>query len=138
MKPTGATRLEPRVSAAAVPAITGVKLSSGDVVKLINISRSGILVEGKTRFVPGTRVTLTFEGALTPSRVRAKIVRCQVSSISGGSLCYQCGLQFDQPVDLHLADEVATVAAAKPEAAGGSGPPGTPAASADRGLVNRW
>jgi hypothetical protein len=34
-----------------------MKLSPGDTVDLLNISRSGVLVEGRTRFVPGTRIT---------------------------------------------------------------------------------
>ena len=49
-------RVDTRYPAAAVPAITAMRLSPGDGVTLVNISASGVLVEGKTRFVPGTRV----------------------------------------------------------------------------------
>jgi hypothetical protein len=140
MKLPGTARLDPRFSAAAVPAIAGVKLSPGDIVSLINISRSGMLVEGKTRFVPGTRVTITFEGSFTPAQVKAKIVRCQVASISGGALRYQCGLQFDQPLDGIAGDEATNISAMDPPVLEVAAPaPGTPPPTdPPRVLVNRW
>lgn len=132
MRPDGAARVDPRVPAASIPAITGLRLSPGDTVELLNLSRSGMLVEGKTRFVPGTRVTVTIEGSFTPSQLRAKIVRCQVASISGGALRYQCGLQFDQPLE-RLPNEQAA-AGGQPETA--TAPP--VAEPARPQLVNRW
>ena len=56
------SRIEPRFPATAVPTITAVRLSPGDTVELVDISRSGVLVEGSTRFVPGTRITVHFDG----------------------------------------------------------------------------
>ena len=47
------SRIEPRFPATAVPTITSMRLSPGDTAELVNISRSGVLVEGRTRFVPG-------------------------------------------------------------------------------------
>jgi hypothetical protein len=141
MKDSATARLDERVPASAVPAITGVKLSPGDVVDLINISRSGMLIEGKTRFVPGTRVTITLDGSFTPPQVRAKIIRCQVSAIVGGALRYQCGLQFDQALDGIPANETAmvadgTAAATLVGAPVAIAPP--PPDDPPRVLVNRW
>ena len=48
-------RIDPRLPATAVPSISTVKLSPGETVTLINISATGVLVEGPTRFVPRTR-----------------------------------------------------------------------------------
>ena len=62
------TPIDPRFPATAVPTIKAVKLSPGDTVELVNISRSGVLVEGRTRFVPGTRVTVHFDGGFAPRR----------------------------------------------------------------------
>ncbi len=94
-------RVDPRYPASAIPAITGTRLSPGEAVTLVNISASGVLVEGKTRFVPGTRVTVHFEGAIKPNQMKARVVRCQVSAIGGGgSLQYQSAIAFDGRMDL--------------------------------------
>ena len=100
-EPTDAVSIDPRFPASAVRAITGVRLSPGDTVELVNISRSGVLVEGRTRFVPGTRVTVIFEGSFSPSQLKGRIVRCQVSSIHDGALRYQSGIQFEKKLESH-------------------------------------
>lgn len=127
-------RADTRYPAAAVPGIKGIKLSPGDAVGLLNVSASGVLVEGKTRFVPGTRVTVAFDGPVTPKQIKGRIVRCQVSAIAaGGSLQYQSGIAFEGRITLPLDESVETPAAEpekKPAAA-----PGAPASPAVR---NRW
>jgi hypothetical protein len=129
-------RIDPRFPAAAVPEITSVRLSPGDTVELVNLSRSGVLVEGRTRFVPGTRVTIIFEGTFTPAQVKGKVVRCQVSSINGGSLRYQSGIQFEKRLDLSPAGEPATPTHAAATVV--QHPAAVPAAAPPRLLVNRW
>jgi hypothetical protein len=148
--------IEPRFPASAVPSIKGVRLSPGEQVQLVNISRTGVLVEGRTRFVPGTRVTVVFEGGFAPAQIKGRIVRCQVSSIHDGSLRYQSGIQFDKKLDNHpgdlkeaLPDPVAGAAAAAAAAAPGTPAPSAPAAAVKAAsgakqaaaapqLVNRW
>ena len=66
-------RVDPRYPPSAMPAITGMRLSPGEAVSLVNISASGVLVEGKTRFVPGTRVTVHFEGTIKPNQIKARV-----------------------------------------------------------------
>jgi hypothetical protein len=84
-----------------------MRLSPGDAVKLVNISASGVLVEGKTRFVPGTRVTVIFEGPAAPPSVKARVIRCQVSAIGGGgSLQYHSAIAFEAKIELPV-DEAA-------------------------------
>ena len=133
--------IDPRFPASAVPSIKGVRLSPGETVQLINISKTGVLVEGRTRFVPGTRVTVIFEGTFTPAQIKGRIVRCQVSSIHDGSLRYQSGIQFDKKLDQHPGDPQealpdppgvkAAAPAALPEPVAAK-----PAGKAP--LVNRW
>jgi hypothetical protein len=142
--------IEPRFPASAVPTIKGVRLSPGEAVQLVNISRTGVLVEGRTRFVPGTRVTVVFDGGFTPAQVKGKIVRCQVSSIHDGSLRYQSGIQFDKKLEAHPGDlkealpEPGTPAAAAAAAPAAAAPAAvTPisskqAATPPPQLVNRW
>jgi hypothetical protein len=136
------TAIDPRFPASAVPSITGVRLSPGDVVELSNISRSGVLVEGRTRFVPGTRVTIHFEGGFTPAQIKGKVVRCQVSSISGGALRYQSGIQFDKRLDSNPSEGTAidrnpASAGAVAVAAAAATTTSTSTAKV-RKLANRW
>jgi len=138
------SRIEPRFPATAVPTITSVRLSPGDTVELVNISRSGVLVEGRTRFVPGTRITVFFDGGFSPARMKGKVVRCHVSSISKGVLCYQSGIQFDNRLDNNLG-EMAVAPPALPTPPGGlsteqtaSAGAAVAAAPAPRRVVNRW
>jgi hypothetical protein len=105
-------RVDPRYPPSAIPAITGMRLSPGEAVSLVNISSSGVLVEGKTRFVPGTRVTVHFEGTIKPSQIKARVVRCQVSAIgTGGSLQYQSAIAFEGRMDLPVEDSALPTAA---------------------------
>jgi PilZ domain len=138
--PAEAARIDPRFPASAVPSITALRLSPGDSVDLVNISRSGILVEGRTRFVPGTRVTVIAEGTFTPTQMKGRVVRCQVSSINGGALRYQSGIQFDQRLDANPAETEPASQAAAPAATPPR--PGQPAAQtqavASRKVANRW
>ena len=93
-----------------------MRLSPGEAVSLVNISASGVLVEGKTRFVPGTRVTVHFEGTIKPNQIKARVVRCQVSAIGGGgSLQYQSAIAFEGRMDLPVEESALP-------AVGGRGP----------------
>jgi hypothetical protein len=136
--------IDPRYPATAFPSITSVRLSPGDAVDLVNISKSGVLVEGRTRFVPGTRVTVIFDGGFAPAQSKGKVVRCQVSSISGGTLRYQSGIQFEKKLEhldpqkppLHRDPKEAARSVPFPVAAGaaaGGDAPGGP-----KRIMNRW
>jgi hypothetical protein len=141
-------RVDPRYPAAAIPAIRAMRLSPGETVTLVNISASGVLVEGKTRFVPGTRVTVHFEGTIKPNQIKARVVRCQVSAIgSGGSLQYQSAIAFEGRMDLPIDDAVAPAglppppieeppAPKKGKAAAQAPPPPAPAPTPR--VYNRW
>jgi len=136
-------RVETRYPASAVPAITGMRLSPGDAVTLVNISASGVLVEGKTRFVPGTRVNVIFEGPVKPPQIKGRVVRCQVSSIgAGGLLHYQSAIAFEGRVELPIEESALPPAPAEetPPPAPSKKGKGAAAAAAQepRPLYNRW
>ena len=135
-------RHEPRYPASAVPEITSVRLSSGDAATLIDISASGILLEGKTRLVPGKQVTIELEGTISQKQIKGKVVRCQVSAIESGSLQYRTAVAFAQRLELAIdasapvtipgsAEEAPTRKGAMAEAVG------TPAPEPRR-VFNRW
>ena len=138
-------RVDPRYPAAVVSSITGIRLSPGESVSLVNISSSGVLAEGKTRLVPGTRVTVHFEGgAVKPPQIKARVVRCQVSAIaSGGLLQYQSAIAFEGRVELPVEESalpIPQVPAPIDEPAPskkGKAPAGAAAAAPPR-VFNRW
>jgi len=139
-------RVDPRYPAAAIPAITAMRLSPGEAVSLVNISSSGVLVEGKTRFVPGTRVTVHFEGTIKPNSIKARVVRCQVSAIGGGgSLQYQSAIAFEGRMDLPVEESALPAAAvaalvdeAPPPKKGKAAAAPPPAPPAPPRVYNRW
>ena len=142
-------RVDPRYPAAAVPAITAMRLSPGEAVTLVNISSSGVLVEGKTRFVPGTRVTVHFEGTIKPNQMKSRVVRCQVSAIgSGGSLQYQSAIAFEGRMDIPVDEAVAPplppppVVEEPPQPKKGktaaAAPPPPPSPAPTQRVYNRW
>ena len=137
-------RIEPRFPATAVPTITSMRLSPGDTVELVNISRSGVLVEGRTRFVPGTRVTVLFDGGFSPARMKGKVVRSLVSSINDGVLLYRSGIQFENRLDTNPGDMAVALPGLPNPPAGLSTEQAASAGAAPmaapipRRVVNRW
>lgn len=102
--PAGVTASNPaerRYAAAEIPEITGLRVSPGENARLVNISTTGLLLEGPQRFAPGQSVTVHFEGTLSTRQVRARVVRCQVSAITTSStLHYQTAMAFAERLTL--------------------------------------
>jgi hypothetical protein len=95
-------REAPRRPAAAVPSITGVRISPHGVeATLVNISESGVLTECGERLKPGSTVTVVFEGTFTPRSVEGRVARNTVSSMGKeGRLRYHVGIAFTKPIAL--------------------------------------
>ena len=134
-------RSAPRIQASAVPSITGVRLSPfGADATLLNISKSGVLVECTSRIRLGTAVTTVFDGTFAPSSVEGRVARSSVAGVSKtGALRYQIGIAFTQPIALETAAPAAAAAASpQPEAAPQQAPSAPSAAPAPPALFNRW
>jgi hypothetical protein len=95
-------RTAERILPAGVPAITGVRMSPGaGDAHLVNISTSGVLVRCATRLLPGTAVTVLFDGGFKPASVKGKVVRCLVADIGGaGGVSYHIGIAFKDEIEL--------------------------------------
>lgn len=127
----------PRMEASEAGLNREVKLSPGGAAELLNVSETGLLVEGKTRLSTGAKVLITLNGRDT-KRLTGRVVRCQVCAIHrDGTMTYQTALALDQPAGLEpVAAESGAPAA---EAAVASAPPEPAAvASAAPRLVNEW
>ena len=98
-------RPDPRHRPEAVPEIAAIRLSPGDTGQLVNISASGLLMESHTRYAPGGRVTIHFEGPIATKQIKGRIVRCQVSAIGeNGALQYQTAVAFNGRLSLAVND----------------------------------
>jgi hypothetical protein len=89
-------RVDPRYPSAAIPAITGMRLSPGEAVSLVKHLVQRRARRGQDALCAGTRVTVHFEGTIKPNQIKARVIRCQVSAIGGGgSLQYQSAIAFE-------------------------------------------
>jgi hypothetical protein len=112
-RPNVERRAAPRHPREAVPEITSMRVLPGESATLINISASGLLMEGTKRFPPGVPVTVVFDGSIAMRSIGARVVRCQVTAISPtGILHYQTALAFEGR--LVLAVDATTPVAAQP------------------------
>ncbi len=98
-------RAAPRFLAAAVPSVTGLRLSPhGTDAMLVNISTTGLLAECGMRLKVGSAVTVSFEGTFQPSTAAGRVVRCAVAAMGkGGALLYHVGIAFIASIPLEAA-----------------------------------
>jgi hypothetical protein len=92
----------PRRPAAAVPSITGLRLSPlGAEASLVNISETGLLADCPVRLKVGSPTKVLFEGAFFPSSVSGRVARCEVNAMGqNGGLRYHIGIEFNAPIAL--------------------------------------
>jgi len=85
-------------------------------VDVINISDTGLLVEGKARPGVGTVVTIRIQGSR--AKLEGRIVRSKISTIHrDGTLSFESAIEFDTPTSVQ--DIVDSPAAA--QVGGGEG-----------------
>ena len=86
-----------RVTTADLGASTKARLLPGGDVDVLNVSETGLLVEGKSRPVIGTVVSIRLKGSRI-KRLEGRIVRSRVSTIHrDGTLSYESAIEFDHP-----------------------------------------
>ena len=73
------------------------RLLPGGDVDVINISETGLLVDGKARPGVGTVVTIRIQGSR--AKLEGRIVRSRISTIHrDGTLSYESAIEFDTPM----------------------------------------
>jgi hypothetical protein len=88
----------PRVPASQIGRPRARLLPGGDV-DVINISETGLLVEGKARPGVGTVVTIRIQGSR--AKLEGRIVRSKISTIHrDGTLSYESAIEFDTPASM--------------------------------------
>jgi hypothetical protein len=79
-----------------------VRLRTGRELAVVNISSSGVLVEGGTRLLPGTHAEVHVVTRHGRTLVRTRVVRSHVWRLEAAVVCYRTALAFDTSVDTDL------------------------------------
>jgi hypothetical protein len=91
-----ASQLARRLTAADLGSASTARLLPGGEVDVLNVSETGLLVEGRSRPVVGTVVSIRLQRSRL-KRLEGRIVRSRVSTIHrDGTLSYESAIEFDQ------------------------------------------
>lgn len=96
MSGEGERRRAPRAAGADLPdGLTG-RIRPGHQVRVVDISRSGVLIDSARRLLPGSHVEVQLEAGEQRHACRARVVRCGVSTLQPQLVIYRAGLELDQ------------------------------------------
>jgi len=87
--------------------ITAARVRPGHVVRLIDVSAAGALVETSRRLLPGKAVELHVERGGEQTVVRGRVLRCAVVKIQPTWIYYRGAIGFDRHLPW-LVDEAGT------------------------------
>ena len=80
-------------------ALSRVRLRTGREFTVIDISASGVFLEGLTRLLPNTHTDIHIVTRHGRVLVRARVVRALVWQLERDKVCYRTALAFDTAVD---------------------------------------
>jgi CheY-like chemotaxis protein len=93
-----------RLKPSDVPWLSTVKLSWGLEVDMLDISRTGMLIETSSRFTPGTTTEFQLSGPDTSLAVPARFVRSEVATVGAQGVKYHAAVTFAK--ELHFREPV--------------------------------
>jgi hypothetical protein len=85
---------------AELPWVCSVKAPVGLEARVLNISRSGILIETGSKLVPGNLASVHLAGVGTALMVPARVVRSEVASVEVAGVKYRIAASFTGRLDL--------------------------------------
>jgi hypothetical protein len=91
-------RKTPRFSASAIPTLKSISWIGGPEVELINISRSGAMIESHERMLPGSDISLRLAIGEDVFLLKGRIVRSSTSPKKGR--IFQSGIAFNEEFKL--------------------------------------
>jgi PilZ domain len=89
-----------RLKRCDVPWLSTVKLSWGLEVDMLDISRTGMLIETSSRFTPGTTTEFQLSGPDTSLAVPARFVRSEVAAVGARGVKYHAAVTFAKELQL--------------------------------------
>jgi hypothetical protein len=105
-----------RFSGNDLPWISGVRLGWGLELRLLNVSRSGLLVESGIRLTPGNKTSFLFSGPQQDLVLPARVIRSRVSTVDPLGVRYVTAAQFERPFDSLSPGDVAPDRPSDPKA----------------------
>jgi hypothetical protein len=112
-------RRAPRRPKDQLPWLWSAKLPWGTEVTLVDVSRTGVLVETTSRVTLGSTLDFQFVGENTNVSVPARILRTDVSNVDAFGVRYRVAAAFNRELDLlEAAAEQAAEASVNPAALG--------------------
>jgi len=95
----GATRFVP--GARALPG--RARLKHGPEVAVVDLSTTGVLIEGRCRLRPGGAAGICLDLANGEETFPCRVVRCHVFAVNGREgVCYRAALAFERPLALNF------------------------------------
>jgi len=83
-------------------ALSRVRLRLGRELTVVDVSSSGICLEGLTRLLPNTHTDIHIVTRNGRVLVRARVVRAVVWRLERDVVCYRTALAFDTAVDTEI------------------------------------
>jgi len=82
------------------PGLWTVRMPWGTDVELINISRTGVLIESGSKVTPGITLELHLSGLGLQRMMMARFVRSEIAHVDRMGVRYHAAAQFEQPLDI--------------------------------------
>jgi hypothetical protein len=82
------------------PWVWTVRMPWGADVDLVNISRTGVLLESGSKLTPGVMLELQLSGLGLHRVMKARFVRSEVARVDRRGVRYHAAAHFDQPLDI--------------------------------------
>ena len=96
------TRLERarRMTASDLPSRCTLTTPNGFIVRMLNVSESGVLFESPLKFTRDSETALSLFGPQARLVLPARIVRSEVVAVNSAGVTYQTAAQFSEALDL--------------------------------------
>jgi hypothetical protein len=88
-----------RLTRADLPWLSSIRLTWGPELQLVNISRSGLLVETGIHLIPGGHTVFEIAGPDKDLVVRARVIRTEVSAVDSLGEKYLAAAAFERSLD---------------------------------------
>ena len=82
------------------PQLWVVRLPWGTEVDMVNISRTGVLLESGSKLTPGVTLELQVKGMGQSRIIPARFIRSAIARVDRLGVRYHAAAQFEQPLDL--------------------------------------
>jgi hypothetical protein len=82
--------------------IVNARVRPGHRAHLVDVSSSGAMIETSYRLLPGTAVELHLETESTHTRIRGRVLRCNVARVRASAICYRGAIAFDRDLPWYV------------------------------------